>query len=139
MINSNYQVNMNIDRDKLYSLLNKKKIKCSYEPCIRACVIVKYTPKEDNIDQKIVSIFIFQKGNIIITGSRSKSHIISSYNYINEILLTHFDEITNKNCENEILNIYSNIMNEVKIGVIKLKNDDYQQLSFEEKPNIKIK
>jgi len=133
MINSNYQVNMNIDRDKLYSLLNKKKIKCSYEPCIRACVIVKYTPIEDNIDQKIVSIFIFQKGNIIITGSRSKSHILSSYNYINNILLTHSDEITNKNSENEneILNIYSNIMDEVKIGIIKLKNDDYHYLSLE--------
>ena len=136
MINSNYQVNMNIDRDKLYSLLNKKKIKCSYEPCIRACVIIKYTPIEYNIDQKVVSIFIFQKGNIIITGSRSKSHILSSYNYINDILLTHSDEITNKNYENEneILNIYSNIMDEVKIGVIKLKSDDYQYISLEEKP-----
>jgi TATA-box binding protein (TBP) (component of TFIID and TFIIIB) len=133
MINSNYQVNMNIDRDKLYSLLNKKKIKCSYEPCIRACVIVKYTPPDDNIDQKIVSIFIFQKGNIIITGSRSKSHILSSYNYINEILLTHVDEITNKNNDNEteILDLYSSIINEVKIGVIKLKSEDYKYLSLE--------
>ena len=123
MINSNYQLKMNIDRDKLYSLLNKKKIKCSYEPCIRACVIIKYTPIEDNIDQKIVSVFIFQKGNIIITGSRSKSHILSTYNYINEILLTHTDEITKKNEEDDtnILNMYSDIMNEVKMGVIKLK------------------
>lgn len=136
MINSNYQVNMNIDRDKLYYLLNKKKIKCSYEPCIRACVIVKYTPIDENIDQKIVSIFIFQKGNIIITGSRSKSHILSSYNYINNILLTHVDEITNKNNDNdsEILDLYSNIINEVNIGVIKLKNEDYQYISTEEAP-----
>ena len=127
MINSNYQLKMNIDRDKLYSLLNKKKIKCSYEPCIRACVIIKYTPIEDNIDQKIVSVFIFQKGNIIITGSRSKSHILSTYNYINEILLTHTDEITKKNEEDDtnILNMYSDIMNEVKMGVIKLKKEDY--------------
>jgi TATA-box binding protein (TBP) (component of TFIID and TFIIIB) len=133
MINSNYQVNMNIDREKLYSLLNKKKIKSSYEPCIRACVIVKFTPIEDNPDQKVVSIFIFQKGNIIITGSRSKSHILSSYYYINNILLTHADEITNKNNENdtEILDLYSSIINEVKIGVIKLKSEDYKYLSLE--------
>ena len=139
MINSNYKVNMNIDRDKLYSLLIKKKIKCSYEPCIRACVIIKYTPIEDNLDQKVVSIFIFQKGNIIITGSRSKNHIISSYEYINNILKTHFDEITNKNSEedNEILKIYSNIMDDVKIGVIKLKTEDYQYISLEDKPNKK--
>lgn len=135
MINSNYQVNMNIDRDKLYSLLNKKKIKCSYEPCIRACVIIKYAPEEDNIDQKIVSVFIFQKGNIIITGSRSKSHILSTYNYINEILLTHIDEITKKTEESDtdILDMYSSIINEVNIGVIKLKNEDYQYLVPEEK------
>jgi TATA-box binding protein (TBP) (component of TFIID and TFIIIB) len=132
MINSNYQVNINIDRDKLYSLLNKKKIKCLYEPCIRACVIIKYTPIEDNIDQKIVSVFIFQKGNIIITGSRSRNHILSTYKYINNILLTHIDEITKKNNdddEHEILDLYSNIINEVKIGVIKLKKEDYQYIS----------
>ena len=127
MINSNYQVNINIDRDKLYSLLNKKKIKCLYEPCIRACVIIKYIPIEDNIDQKIVSIFIFQKGNIIITGSRSRNHILSAYEYINNILSTHIDDITKKNNEdeNEILNIYSNIINEIDMGVIKLNKEDY--------------
>jgi TATA-box binding protein (TBP) (component of TFIID and TFIIIB) len=139
MINSNYQVNINIDRDKLYSLLNKKKIKCSYEPCIRACVIIKYTPIEDNIDQKIVSVFIFQKGNIIITGSRSRSHILSTYNYINEILLTHIDEITKKNEEDssDILDIYSNIMNEINIGVIKLKKEDNDYLSLKENKHTK--
>lgn len=126
MINSNYKVNINIDRDKLYCLLNKKKVKCSYEPCIRACVIIKYTPIEDNIDQKVVSVFIFQKGNIIITGSRSRNHILSTYNYINDILLIHNDEITkkNNNDESEILNLYSNIMNEINIGVIKLNTQD---------------
>ena len=122
MINSNYKVNMQIDRAKLYSLLIKKKIKSSFEPCIRACVIIKYTPTLDNIENKEISIFIFQKGNIIITGSRSKSHILSTYNYINDILIKHRDEITKNNNDNEteILNLYSNIMNEVNIGIIKI-------------------
>jgi len=130
MINSNYKLNMNIDRDKLFSLLNKKKIKCSYEPCIRACVIIKYIPINDNIDQKEVSVFIFQKGNIIITGSRSKSHILSTYKYINDILTNHVDEIIKNNNDNEteILDLYSNIMNDVNIGIIKIKNEDYKNL-----------
>jgi len=123
MINSNYQVAMQIDRDKLYNLLLKKKIKSSYEPCIRACVIIKYVPSKENIEQKEVSIFVFQKGNIIITGARSKSHIISAYNYMNEILLTHTDEIIKKN-ENEeeelILDIYKDIMKDVDLGIIKV-------------------
>ena len=123
MINSNYQVNMQIDRDKLYNLLLKKKIKSSYEPCIRACVIIKYVPLKENIEQKEVSVFVFQKGNIIITGARSKSHIMSAYNYMNDILLTHTDEIIKKDESEEeelILDIYNDIMNDVNMGIIKV-------------------
>jgi TATA-box binding protein (TBP) (component of TFIID and TFIIIB)/ribosomal protein L44E len=123
MINSNYKVNMQLNRYKLYELLIKKKIKSTYEPSIRACVIIKYTPLEDNLEQKEISVFIFQKGNIIITGARSKSHILQAYNYMNNILLVHKDEII-KNDEEEdsdmILDIYSNIMEDIKIGLIKV-------------------
>ncbi len=123
MINSNYQVAMQIDRDKLFNLLLKKKIKSSYEPCIRACVIIKYVPPKENIEQKEVSVFVFQKGNIIITGARSKSHIDSAYNYINEILLSHKDEIIKKNEKEEeelILDIYEGILKDINIGLIKV-------------------
>jgi TATA-box binding protein (TBP) (component of TFIID and TFIIIB) len=123
MINSNYQVSMQIDRDKLYNLLIKKKIKSSYEPCIRACVIIKYVPPIDNIEQKEVSIFIFQKGNIIITGARSQSHVLSAYNYMNEILLTHKDEIVKKDEKEEedlILDIYQDILKQINVGLIKV-------------------
>jgi len=123
MINSNYQVSMQIDRDKLYNLLIKKKIKSSYEPCIRACVIIKYVPTVENIEQKEVSIFVFQKGNIIITGARSQSHVLSAYNYMNEILLNHKDEITKKDDKVEeelILDIYQDILKEINIGLIKV-------------------
>jgi TATA-box binding protein (TBP) (component of TFIID and TFIIIB) len=123
MINSNYKVNMQIDRDKLYNLLLKKKIKSSYEPCIRACVIIKYTPIKENPAQKEVSIFIFKKGNIIITGARSRSQIISAYDYMNDILLTHTDDIIKKDEQEEedlILDIYKDIMKDVDIGIIKV-------------------
>jgi TATA-box binding protein (TBP) (component of TFIID and TFIIIB) len=123
MINSNYQVNMQIDRDKLFNLLLKKKIKSSYEPCIRACVIIKYTPIKENPAQKEVSIFIFQKGNIIITGARSRSQIILAYDYMNDILLTHTDDIIKKDEQEEedlILDIYKDIMKDVDIGIIKV-------------------
>jgi len=121
MINSNYQVAMQLDRDKLFNLLLKKKIKSSYEPCIRACVIIKYIPLKENSEQKEVSVFVFQKGNIIITGARSKSHIDSAYNYINDILLSHKDEILKKNEkveENMILDIYNGILKDINIGLV---------------------
>jgi len=123
MINSNYQVVMQIDRDKLHNLLLKKKIKSSYEPCIRACVILKYCPAIDNLENKEISVFIFQKGNVIITGARSKSHIISSYNYINNILLTHKDEINKKDEKEEedlLFELYNDLMKDIEIGIVKL-------------------
>ena len=123
MINSNYQVSIQIDRDKLYNLLQKKKIKSSYEPCIRACVIIKFIPDCDNEEQKEVSIFVFQKGNIIITGARSRSHIISAYNYMNNIILTYKDDIIKKDEKEEediIFNIYNDILKDIKMGLIKI-------------------
>jgi len=123
MINCNYQVIMEIDRIKLYDLLLKKKIKSSYEPCIRACVIIKYCPDIDNLDQKDVSIFIFQKGNIIITGARSRNQVINTYGYINKILLDHVDEIIKKKEEEEekiLIEISNSVIKDIKLGIIKL-------------------
>jgi hypothetical protein len=121
MINSNYKVNMQIDRSKLFSLLLKKKIKASFEPCIRACVIIKQTPEIDNDEQKEISIFVFQKGNIIITGARRKSHILSAYKYINNILITHSDDISKKDDKDEedlILDLYDDILKDANTGLI---------------------
>jgi TATA-box binding protein (TBP) (component of TFIID and TFIIIB) len=123
MINSNYKVNMQIDRAKLFSLLLKKKIKSSFEPCIRACVIIKYVPDIENDEQKEISIFIFQKGNIIITGARRKSHILAAYKYMNGILVTHSEEISKKDEkeeENLILDLYNDILKDVNIGLISI-------------------
>ena len=123
MINSNYQVNMKIDRDKLYNLLKSRNIKCSFEPCIRACVVVKYTPIKFNTEEKQVSIYIFLKGNIIITGARDREHIIEAYEYINNLLITHADDINiiddDKN-ETMILKIYEDIKKKIDSGLIVL-------------------
>ena len=114
MINSNYSLNTYINRDNLYQLLLKKKIKCTYEKAIRACVIVKYKP--DNIN-KDVSIFIFRKGNILITGAKSQKHIVDAFNYINNIILEHInllfvpkEEVVRKN----IIKYYNEIIEENK-------------------------
>jgi len=115
MINSNYKVNMMIDRNKLFNLLLRKRIKASYEKCIRACVIIKYVPVNDNTEEKEVSIFVFEKGNIIITGARNYSHIIDSYNYVNGILIEHVDDIIKIDDDIEgrlILKLYEDIFKE---------------------------
>jgi TATA-box binding protein (TBP) (component of TFIID and TFIIIB) len=121
MINANYQVKMQIDRAKLLNLLLKKKIKAYFEPCIRACVVVKFIPPENNIEEKEISIFIFQKGNIIITGARTRQHIISAYQYILNILVNHHNEIYKKDEleeENIIFETCNNIFKDVELGLI---------------------
>ena len=123
MIYCNYKISIQIDREKLHELLKKKKIKCMYEPCSRACVIIKYTPTVDNIENKETSIFIFKKGNIIITGARSRSQVIEAYNYINNILITHSDEITKKSEEEEgelLFKLYDDVLKEVEQGLIEI-------------------
>jgi TATA-box binding protein (TBP) (component of TFIID and TFIIIB) len=121
MIYCNYRISIQIDREKLHELLKKKKVKVIYEPCSRACVIIKYTPNTDNVDNKEVSIFIFKKGNIIITGARSRAQVIEAYNYINNIIITHSEEIIKKSEEEEeglILDLYEDVMKDVEQGLI---------------------
>ena len=123
MIYCNYRISIQIDREKLHELLKKKKVKCIYEPCSRACVIIKYTPDTENVDNKEVSIFIFKKGNIIITGARSKGQVIEAYNYINNILITHSDEIIKKSDEEEeelILHLYNDVLKDASQGLIEI-------------------
>jgi len=108
MINCNYKNKFKIDRYKLYNLLKKKKIRSSFEPCIRACVNIKYS-----LNNNIISIDIYEKGSIIITGCRSRKDIIDTYNFINDLLTNHkLDIILIDNIElmNKILSNYeSNI------------------------------
>lgn len=122
MIYCNYQISIQVDREKLYDLLKKKKVKCIYEPCIRACVSIKYVPKADNPDlSKEVSIFIFTKGNITITGARSRNQVIEAYNYINNIFITHTDEIVKKSDEDEeelIMNLYNSVLKDKEKGLV---------------------
>jgi len=123
MIYCNYRISIQIDREKLYDLLKKKKVKCIYEPCIRACVIIKFVPTQDNPDFKEVSIFIFKKGNIIITGARSRNQVIEAYKYINNIFVTHSDEIVKKSDETEeaiIMNLYDDVLKDVENGLIEI-------------------
>jgi TATA-box binding protein (TBP) (component of TFIID and TFIIIB) len=95
---------MTINREKLYNILLEKKIRCRYEPCIHACVTIKYIPKEDNVVEKVISIFVFEKGSIIITGAKKKSHIISSYNYVNNIIKENRNDIEKQDLDDIIKN-----------------------------------
>ncbi len=82
MINSEFKINNMIDRDKLYYYLCMNEISCKNTQQ-HACVNIKYT---DYIDGKVISIFVFQSGSIIITGARNIGHIVTAHSYIMKII-----------------------------------------------------
>jgi TATA-box binding protein (TBP) (component of TFIID and TFIIIB) len=92
MINSNFDINFKIDREKLYNVLRVGKYDCRYDPQKHACVNIKHV-----YNDKIISIFVFEKGKIIITGANNCDHILSAYNFINKYLLQNYVSIV-ENC-----------------------------------------
>ena len=62
-------------------------------------------------------MFLYFKGNIIITGAKSRNQVESAYNYLNKILIEHADNISKKNereDEETLMNIYKDILEENK-------------------------
>jgi len=98
MINSNCKVPFKINRDILFQLLKKDKIKCRYDPNSHACVNIRY---DINDDDK-VSIFVFQSGSIIITGGKTIVDINKGYHYIMGIISKHYEAIKKKDLDNYI-------------------------------------
>lgn len=118
---ANYKINMEINRNKLFELLQKKKIQATYEPCIRACVVVKLTPLQDNEQKNQITISIFKLGNVLLAGARSDLHLVEAYNYLNDIILTHHEEISSTEIANDeqiILKLYKEVMKGVEVGLI---------------------
>ena len=119
---ANYKINLEINRNKLFELLQKKKIQASYEPCIRACVVVKHTPVQENEQKNQITISIFKLGNVLIAGARSDLHLIEAYEYLNDIILTHREEKISTEIANDeqlILHLYKEVMKGFKVGLYK--------------------
>jgi TATA-box binding protein (TBP) (component of TFIID and TFIIIB) len=95
MINSNFHIGFLINRENLYDILTKDNITCTYEPCIHACVNIKYSYK----NKDLISIFVFESGSIIITGAKNKNHIVDAYNYITKILYENYEKIIKNDIE----------------------------------------
>jgi TATA-box binding protein (TBP) (component of TFIID and TFIIIB) len=106
LVNTNFNMNFGIDRDKLYKKLKedisikkfngKFTIDPKYDPNRHACVNIQLfiLNPELNITVKSVSIFVFEKGSIIITGAKNFKQVMSAYNFINTYLLSNYFNIS---------------------------------------------
>ena len=117
MINSNFNINYEVNRENLYNILLKKKIECRYEPSIHACVNIKFRPSDA---PKNISIFVFQSGHIIITGAKTINSIAESYKYITKLLEEHKPNIE----KSKIANILFDSMNDELRELLKVEDDD---------------
>ena len=82
LINSNFGVNYLINKENLHRILQDKNIRSTLSP-IHSCVNIKH--KISN-DETYISIFVFQTGNIIITGAKKPEHVKETYSYIVKFL-----------------------------------------------------
>ncbi len=113
MINANYIVGFKIDRPKLYKLLAENyKVYTSYDPSIYQGVKIGFMWNNNHLYKdglcrcsvkcryeknarkkntcKLVTIAIFQSGNIIITGAYDIKQTIEAYEYVNKILYDNY-------------------------------------------------
>ena len=94
MINTNFNVLYQINREKLHQLLKEKNYDVTFDPIIHACVNIKYyNPKFLN---KAISIFVFESGSITIAGSNSCEQVLETYNFINKFIYNNYEILLNK-------------------------------------------
>lgn len=95
MINSNFKIGFRIDRDKLYEILIQSNVECTFEPCVHACVSIKYNYN----DERNISVFVFESGAVIITGARNKDQIVDAFRFITCILCENYNNIVVENID----------------------------------------
>ena len=123
MINCGFVCGYEVNRENLYKKLLAHEIDCKYEPSIHAGVNIKYHP---NDNQKKVSIFIFESGNIIITGAKNIENIMEAYEYVTQFIQLNKKEIQ----RNKVYDILKdNINNELK-EMLQINDDDDDLMSI---------
>tara|TARA_B100000519_G_C14201380_1_gene418097 strand:- start:560 stop:1303 length:744 start_codon:yes stop_codon:yes gene_type:complete len=106
LINSDFDLGFEINREKLHYEIIENDIYSSYEPCIYPGVNIKYYINTNNMcgicecenmcngkgngcgdgDCKKVTIAVFKSGKVIITGGQNKEQITESYRFITNFI-----------------------------------------------------
>jgi TATA-box binding protein (TBP) (component of TFIID and TFIIIB) len=94
LIVSNFAVNYLINKENLFRLLTEKNILCRLS-VQHSCVNIKHKITIENNDI-FISIFVFQTGNIIITGGKKAEYVKEAYNFIVGFLSKNKQQIMKK-------------------------------------------
>jgi TATA-box binding protein (TBP) (component of TFIID and TFIIIB) len=136
MINSDFDMGIRIDRERMYDILKDDNVDCAYEPDKHAAINIKY---KYNYEQEVtiynkdsinstktetvnktdnITILVFESGKIIITAAKKKDHIVKAYNFIISIINTHCDDIQ-KHDDEDVLECIDEVMKEIKLEGLK--------------------
>ena len=91
MINSGFRLPFWTDRNNLLNLMLSDDIDALYDRNVHASVIVKHS-----VENNDVTILIFEKGPVIITGAKNHSQINETYKYINNYLLKNYMKVSKR-------------------------------------------
>lgn len=99
-INCVFNIGFKLNRTLLYTRLNNDGYNCSYDSSRHPGINLKFTDLDNTDERNIskykkrqVSIVIFEKGNIMLSGTINYKDIIICYKFLNEYLITNYDEI----------------------------------------------
>lgn len=95
MIQTNFTVGLMIDRDKLCKLLISKNIHATFDPDNHSGVNIRFKYSEN----KILSLFVFESSDIILTGVNNRDHIIKAFNFIVFMILSNYQEVVSINVD----------------------------------------
>jgi TATA-box binding protein (TBP) (component of TFIID and TFIIIB) len=101
MINTNFNILFQINRERLYQLLKDEGFDVIFDPITHACVNIKY--QMSNNPKKTISIFVFESGSITIAGSNSYHQVLETYNFINKFILSNYDKLLTKNITPQLI------------------------------------
>ena len=150
MINSNYSVGFNIDRNKLHMILKRKyniyaTLESTYQAvksyyffdshnqdnngvckCTVPCFVIKEQQKGVVPPCSQVTIAVFRTGSVIITGGCTLEQTNVAYNFINNVIRDNYNLIyQNNENENSTLNADSNIpINKLKQLMVERANEN---------------
>ena len=82
LINSDFKFPMIVNRIKLYRLMLFEKYNVYFDIIRRHSVNIKYYS-----DDHEITILVFEKNSILITGGTTCKHLLDAYNFINKYLL----------------------------------------------------
>lgn len=104
MINCIFNIGFELNKELTYQIMfqSDEILSATYDPLRHSginvkCVIKKYDNSNQTVVREhIISMIIFEKGNIIMSGAIDYDDIIKCYVFINKFLLQHYDKIVKK-------------------------------------------